>query len=86
MSLPEGLIVVSQAYKAYRMQMDIKFVFDSINRYFNAETSLIIRSSGMDEDKNDLSYAGQYVSKTCLNYVEDIEKTCAVCWDSVYFR
>jgi pyruvate,water dikinase len=80
--VPEGLVLSVQAFTSYLSGDNLPELFSSIEKFFGDTNSLIVRSSALDEDTAEASFAGQYLSLVCLNKATEIRRACEACWAS----
>jgi len=80
--VPQGMILSNQAFLAYLNGEDLEEVFLTVKDYLIDTKSIIVRSSALDEDKDAVSFAGQYLSMICPNKVTEIKRACEACWSS----
>ncbi len=80
--VPDGVALRVQAFISYLNGDELSDLFIAIEDFFGAATRLIVRSSALEEDTAEASFAGQYLSLICLNKASEIQRACGACWAS----
>lgn len=81
--VPDGIVLPVPDAAVSRVEMLTDEACSKIRDYFAEKCTLIVRSSGVQEDRADASFAGQYLSVICRNSVADIRSACEACRQSV---
>ena len=82
--VPDGIILPIQAFRSYINGDSLEELFLKIEKFFKNVKLLIVRSSALQEDTLEASYAGQYLSMICKNSAAEIKMACDACWSSSF--
>lgn len=82
--LPEGFIVTNDAFRMYLNDELEDDFYSQIEGFLKNAASIFVRSSALEEDKEDISFAGQYLSVICNCNAAEIKKACEACWSSYF--
>ena len=78
----DGVILSFETLRANHNGAKFRMFFSSIEGYFAGTRRIIVRSSALQEDTAEASFAGQYLSLICTNRATEIKKACEACWAS----
>lgn len=80
--VPDGVVLPVPDAADFHAGSPADEAYAKIRDYFAEDCTLIVRSSGVQEDSADASFAGQYLSVVCRNNVADIRSACEACQQS----
>ena len=80
--VPDGLVLSTQVFEAYLRGKNPEELFLAIQRHFTDTSTVVVRSSALEEDSAKASFAGQFLTLVCKNNPKAIRKACEACWDS----
>ena len=80
--VPNGVIISVNAFQAYLQGKDMQSVYIALSNYLGEASKLIVRSSAIEEDKSDSSFAGQFLSLATANDPKSIQTAVETCWES----
>ena len=82
--IPKGVILPVKAYRDYINGERQDSTYSALHDFFKDTPQLIIRSSGLEEDEADTSFAGQFLSTTSGNEAQIIKKNVEACFRSYH--
>jgi rifampicin phosphotransferase len=80
--IPKGLVLSTKAYQAYAKGKFPDSIYLALQDQFKDTPRLIIRSSGIEEDERETSFAGQFLSVVSSNEIQIIKNSVEACWRS----
>ena len=62
--VPEGYVLLSDAFEGFELKKEAEKELDDLVKILDDKTTYAVRSSALNEDGENASFAGQYETKT----------------------